>query len=266
MKPTSRSAVHWFVLVLLAVSLIGSSAVAQATAGVDGRRTLLTREEIQNALTRLDELSRSTAYSSETRSRAQAEARVLRSRLDNGDYQTGDRIWLSVMGEEAATDTFMVTPQTTVALAQFGEVSLRGVLRSELEPHLRQHMAKYIREPIVQARSLLRITVTGDVLNPGFHAVPSEMLVTEAIMSAAGGLGPTAKIENLKIEREGDVLWEGAPLQDALALGRTLDQLSLQAGDRIVVPGDTGGALTALQAVAALVSVPVTILTLIALF
>ena len=38
------------------------------------------------------------------------------------------------------------------------------------------------------------------------------------------------------IERAGERIWTGEHLQQAIADGRTLDQLSLQAGDQIVVP------------------------------
>jgi hypothetical protein len=38
------------------------------------------------------------------------------------------------------------------------------------------------------------------------------------------------------LEREGSPLWKGEALQRALAEGRTLDEMELRAGDRILVP------------------------------
>jgi hypothetical protein len=65
--------------------------------------------------------------------------------------------------------------------------------------------------------------------------MPTERLVTDALM-VAGGPSGNADLKEIKIERGDRPIWRGQPLQDAITEGRTLDQLSVRAGDRIVVP------------------------------
>ena len=64
--------------------------------------------------------------------------------------------------------------------------------------------------------------------------------------------------------RQGE-LWGGEQLQQAIAQGRTLDALNLQAGDRIVVPekGTAAGAQSTVQVISLLVTLPVAIYGLI---
>jgi protein involved in polysaccharide export with SLBB domain len=76
---------------------------------------------------------------------------------------------------------------------------------------------------------------------PGFYLLSSDELLTDALMRAGGPTGD-AKVTSIRIERGDRKIWEGDPLQQAIAEGRTLDQLNLQAGDRIVVPQSGGNA------------------------
>ena len=85
------------------------------------------------------------------------------------------------------------------------------------------------------AESTIRLTISGSVGNPGFHSVPPDRALTDAIM-LAGGPSAVASLRGIYIERAGQRIWTGAYLQQAIADGRTLDQLSLQGGDHIVVP------------------------------
>jgi hypothetical protein len=57
----------------------------------------------------------------------------------------------------------------------------------------------------------------------------------------AGGPTSGAKLLETRIERGKETLWGGEQLQEAIAQGRTLDALNVQAGDRIEVPEKGGG-------------------------
>jgi len=174
------------------------------------------------------------------RAQAASEAAAVRTRLSDGDFQTGDRIALRVDGEQELTDTFTVGSGRALTLPIVGVVPLTGVLRSELEPHLKDAISKYVRDAMVHARSLIRIAVLGEVVRPGFYTLPSEILVTDALM-VAGGPTHDAKVRGVKIMRGDDEVWGGAALQDAMTAGKTLDQMSLVAGDRIEVPARSSG-------------------------
>ena len=123
-------------------------------------------------------------------------------------------------------------------LPEMGEVSLHGVLRSELEGVITKHLATYFRDANVRATSTILITVTGSVANPGFHMVEARRLVTD-VLAEAGGLSGNANLKGIRIERGEDRIWSGDALQDAIIEGRTLDELSLRAGDHVFVPSET---------------------------
>ncbi len=226
----------------------------------------VTRQTLDSLVQQLDATAQSSAYSSSLRSQARREAALIRRRLDEGDFQVGDRIRLVVEGESTLTDTFTVAPGRVLALPAIGNISLAGVLRSELTPYLTHAIGQYVRNPVVRARSQIRITVTGAVARPGYYTVPTEALVDDVLMMA-GGPSPTAILTEARIERGRETLWDGEHLQQAIAEGRTVDGLNLQAGDRIVIPerSAVSGVASAdmwIRVIGALVTLPITIYAL----
>lgn len=221
-----------------------------------------TREELQRLLARYDSAAGSTAYTPAFRERARHEAGLVRTRLQQGDFQVGDQVALTVEGEPTLTATFTVQGGRVLRLPTLGEIPLAGVLRSELDEHLRRQISRYIREPVVTARSLVRISITGQVRQPGFYVVPAESLLSDALM-AAGGPSATAKLSAIRVERGAERVWEGEPLRQAMVEGRTLDQMSIRAGDQVVVPAEGGprgsGALRAITALPAALLAVVTL-------
>jgi protein involved in polysaccharide export with SLBB domain len=151
-------------------------------------------------------------------------------------FQVGDRILLRVEGDSALSDTFTVVAGPALRLPNIGEVSLAGVRRADLEAHLTRELGRYINDPVLQARALIRVSVVGEVARPGYYAVPIDLVLTDALM-LAGGATKDARVERLSIQRGNSSLWSGDPLQTAIARGATLDELGMRAGDRIQVPG-----------------------------
>lgn len=150
-------------------------------------------------------------------------------------FQTGDRILLSVEGDSVLSDTFTVVAGPALRLPNIGEISLTGVSRAQLEPYLARELGRYIKDAVVNARALIRISVMGQVAKPGFYAVPIDLVMPDALM-IAGGATQDARLEKLQILRGSSVRWGGSALQAAIARGATLDELGVRAGDRIEVP------------------------------
>jgi len=261
------------VIRVLLLVVIAAAATAPANPAVgqedwDPRRVYMTRVQLQDLLDRLELTAQSSAYSGTLRARTRIEADLVRERLRDGDFKVGDRILLEVESEPTLTDTFTVAQGRLVNLPLIGEVDLAGLLRAELEAHLTEFVGTFLREPTVHARSLIPITITGAVGRPGFYTVPSELLLTDAI-NVAGGLNPTAEITDIEIERGNERIWEGERLQDAIAAGQTLDQLSLAAGDRINVPAQgtgLGGSYQTMRAIGFILAIPAMIAGLISIF
>jgi len=188
--------------------------------------TLATRERLTAELARLE---------SQHKNGATAQAALIRDRLENGDFQMGDRILIRVDGEPQLSDTFTVEAGPALELPQLGAVQLHGVLRAELASYLQTQLARYLRNPVVQVQPLLRFVVEGDVGRPGYYSATPRQTLTD-VLAQAGGFGARAKPSGMRVERGGELIWSGRPLQDALAHGYTLDQLNLRAGDRLSVP------------------------------
>jgi polysaccharide export outer membrane protein len=228
---TSRAA-----LAAAAFLLLGAGAgAAQQAPDSAAARVQVTRAQLEDLLRQLEESSQSPAYSSSMRARSRVEANLLSARLEQGDFQVGDRIRLTVDQEPTLSDTFTVATGRVLNLPGIGGIPLAGVLHSELNGYLTTQIGRFVRNPVVHAKSLIRVAVLGAVAKPGYYTVPTEALVSDVVMQAGGPIA-TAKLQETKIERGSETLWDGERLQQAIAEGRTLDALSLQAGDRIDVP------------------------------
>jgi len=217
-KAASRS---WRLVGLLALG-IWANAQAQ-NQPVDTRRPLATREELEALKARL-----------KPDQRVYAEAVALQERLTNGDFKVGDRIWLVVEGEKELSDSLTVTENVSLQLPGMPDVSLRGVLRSELEDHIRKVLSQFIREPVVHATPLIRLSVLGQVARPGFISVPAMALVSD-VVTAAGGLTPNSDLGKTQVVRGGQVIMPAASVDRAIASGATLDRLNLHSGDQLVI-------------------------------
>jgi polysaccharide biosynthesis/export protein len=192
-------------------------------------------------------------------------AAAIRSRLAEGDFAVGDRVFLTVEGEKELSDTFAVGPGHVLTLPVVGDVSLAGVLRSELQGYLTRRLKRNLRDPVVRAIAFVRLSVQGAVAHPGYYEIPASAALPDALM-AAGGTTQKAKVHDIRIERDGKVLTEGRALQQLIAEGRTIDEAGLLAGDELIVPTQGASAGEVLRFGAFLLGIPVTIFSLTRLF
>lgn len=163
------------------------------------------------------------------------QAERIRARLRDGDFRTGDAILLHVEGEDALSDTLVVSPGRVLRVSGIGAIPLTGVLRSELESHLTATLARYLKDPVIRTSLLIRLAVSGEVQAPGFYVMPRDALLSEALMTA-GGPTREAAVEEVSIERGDERLWDADDVRTGIAEGRTLAHFDLRSGDRLVVP------------------------------
>jgi len=248
---------------------------AQGSGDDTARRLLATRTELEARLNVLRDMARTGGGPDWLL----AESTVVRMRLDQGDFRSGDRVLLTVQDpapmrgppdprgavkseEQQLSDTFTVGGGQELLLPVVGRVGLKGVLRSELEPTLVREITRFIRDPVVHAQALISVGVTGEVARPGYYAVPGDAVVA-MLLTAAGGPTKDAQMNKLKLDRAGKTLWEGNEFRRAIAEGRTLEDLRVQAGDQLIVPTNKHSDIYGpLRFVAVLLSIPVTIYTL----
>lgn len=213
------------------------SPVAPAATQTAPTRQYETREQLENQI-RLAESQKRTS-----------DVWLLRSRLERGDFQEGDRIVLVLDGSamQPSMDTLQVRTGKTIQFPQMGELSLNGVLRSELTDKVRQHLARYLTTPIVRATPLLSIAVVGSVMAPGFHYAPADVVLRDVIMRAGGPVGD-ADLSKIVIRRGGEIIWHEKDVRVALTDGLSLDGLHLRAGDEIFIPKRRNFQMTTLVA------------------
>jgi protein involved in polysaccharide export with SLBB domain len=162
--------------------------------------------------------------------------------LEKGDFQDGDRIVIVLQGNALMPKDFVGVSDTNTVRAgrrlefpRMADLSLDGVLRSELNDKLTEHFARYVISPSVRSTPLLRIAVLGTVGKPGYVYTLADAPLSDLIMQA-GGPGSTANMAGIQIRRGADVIWNDQDTRAALADGMSLDRLHLRAGDEVYIP------------------------------
>ena len=150
------------------------------------------------------------------------------------DFHVGDKIALTVDGPLAIRDTATVREGLIIRLSGVGDISMAGVKRADVQKYLTQEISKFIKDPIVHATALVRISVLGQVMRPGFYTVPSDALLGDVVMMA-GGPTTTADLNRTVVQRSGQDVKTREQISGALASGATIDQMQIAPGDALVI-------------------------------
>jgi hypothetical protein len=238
-------------LAFVALGLIASGRAAAAQSRLnDPSRDLETRPMLEAQMREAEAQHRT------------AEAFLLRSRLQRGDFQDGDRIVVALLGAMNFNDTITVRAGRMLPLPKMDDLPLEGVLRSELTGKLSSHLARYLRDSSVRATPLLRVAVLGAVRSPGYYYTGADVLLSDVIMKAGGPAG-NADVQNMTIRRNGDTIWGAKDTRTAMSDGLSLDRLHMRAGDEVYVAEEHHFSWsTVFQASAAVLGVVVAIVTL----
>lgn len=213
---------HFAFAVVFALSALPAASAAQSGTASTVNPTFETRAQLETH-----------AQTAQAEGR-DLDARLIRHRLNAGDFQDGDRVFVTVRGPGGFSDTLVVRSGRQLELPQIPPVPLTGVLRSELQSRLAAHLAKYLRDPVVVARPLLRIGILGHVTRPGYYYTAADLPLTDVLM-AAGGPTPEADVTKVSVRRVGEIIMDERKTRTALTAGRSLDNLHLQAGDELQV-------------------------------
>jgi protein involved in polysaccharide export with SLBB domain len=210
---------------LFAAGLQGQSVVASGAQRA-------TRSEL---VARVAELERTTApgnLSGVARTRAVAELSAIRNRLQDGDFRVGDRFVVTLRQEAVLSDTVSVRDSLNITIAGLPDVSLTGVLRSELDERIGSHVARFLRNSIVRTGVLTRIAILGAVQSPGFYYASPDRPISDVLM-LAGGPAPAANLNEVEISRNGITILRSKDSRRAVRDGRTIEQLDVQSGDEV---------------------------------
>lgn len=237
---------------------------AQQSDSATAARLTVTRDTLNAILQRVDSAVGPDSTKGDDHLRALS--RLIHGRLSRGDFQAGDRVRLQVDSEPQLSDTFPVGPSQELVLPVVGVVSLHGVLRSELQDDMTREIGRYLRDPVVRAWPLIRVSVVGEVNKPGYYLLPPTSVVSD-VLTAAGGPSQSAVVEKMWVERNGNHILEGQDLEQTIAAGRTLDDADIRPGDKFVVPAQgISNTFEIVRTVSILLSIPLTIYALTQIF
>lgn len=236
MRWLDRTTTHlrvWALLVAVVSGLPGRL-TAQDSVPVEPKRPLATRAELQLALDEADKIANSDAFSPSFRQEKRDEAAVLRERLLEGDFFVGDQLNISLVGDSGFSGTYTIQFGRMLTLPGLPDVPMKGVLRSEVQDYVTQQVGRFIKDPQLKVRPLIRLTFMGGIGRPGFYQMDADILLSDALMQA-GGIGNSTELKRSEVKRSGEKIIEGDAIEKGVIEGITLDQLNLRAGDEITV-------------------------------
>lgn len=220
---------------LLLVSLVGVASMGAQAAGrpVTSQTLDATRTELTRRLDSLLHVDSTRGKATERRERRN-EIVSLRTRLTDGDFRPGDRFIIDFGDPTRRADTVVVRDSSNVSVSNWPAFTLRGVLRSELQPAMMRYVGTYFREPRFRISPLTRFSVVGGVARPGVYNMEPAQPLSDALM-LAGGIGPTARNDGITVYRGDSRLLSEKQVAEAMRTGATFEQLGIQPGDQIRV-------------------------------
>jgi len=102
-----------------------------------------------------------------------------------------------------ATQNFLIDADGTIDYPVLGKIKLAGLSRKEATDLIKEKLQSYIDKPIVNIRILnFKITVLGEVRNPGTFTIPNERITLLEALGYAGDLAITGLRTNILVIRE----------------------------------------------------------------
>jgi polysaccharide export outer membrane protein len=98
---------------------------------------------------------------------------------------------------------YLVDQDGNIQIPLIGTMKVAGYTTSEISKKLQTNLLTYLKEPLVNIRLLnFKISVLGDVLNPGVFTVQNERITLPEALSLSGDLNITAIRTNVLLIRE----------------------------------------------------------------
>ena len=145
--------------------------------------------------------------------------------------QPGDVLSIQVWPDETLSGDFPVEESGHVFVPILGAIDVGGVSLDEVRLKLREGYGTAMRSPVVTITPLFRVSVLGEVRQPGLFQVDPTMTLHQVI-SLAAGFGDDAKENEVQVARGDSILEIGSPLAPT--------GFDLRSGDRIIVPKKRG--------------------------
>ena len=165
----------------------------------------------------------------------------------------GDAIRVQVWREADLSGTFAVDDRGSVTLPLLGEREVTGLGPSALRDGLLSDYRQFLQNPSIEVTVLRRLSILGEVRNPGLYPVDATVSLSDAL-AMAGGVAPNGNKNDIRLVRGSNVIRQD--LDAATIVGIS----DIRSGDKIVVgekswlarnPGAFFGSLIAAGAIIA---------------
>ena len=237
MKPaTPNTPRRWVAAVatMIALHLTYAAAATGQSLSNDARAAGASRSELEALSTSLQRVLKGDSLIHSLRDSLNAQAQEIDHRLRDGDFAAGDRIVLHVQGEQTLNDTLTIRSEQLLTLPGYPDLSLHGVLRSELRDRVQAHLARFLRDPQFSVTPLIRVAVVGEVTRPGFYSLAPDARIADAIMLAGGPTG-NGDLGRLTLSHGGRPLLAEGQMREIVARGLSLDLAGVIPGDEVIV-------------------------------
>lgn len=140
----------------------------------------------------------------------------------------GDAVKVQIWREPDLSGDFTVNQEGIVVFPLLGERDVTGVSGPQLEERLEAEYREYLVNPSIDVTVLRRISILGEVRNPGLYPVDATFTLTDAL-ALAGGVSPTGDENDIRLIRDGRIVRQ--TLDETVMIGSA----QIQSGDQIVV-------------------------------
>jgi polysaccharide biosynthesis/export protein len=166
--------------------------------------------------------------------------------------KTGDRVAIRILGFPDLSGEQNISADGSINLPLVGRIEVLGLSSESAAERIANALLPYVRRPQVSLTlvtpSSLRISVTGEVLNPGPRSIllseenSNTVRLSDALI-AAGGITPNANLRSVTIRRQPQGVLHGleslfaeVDLWEAIQTGNLSKDPIIFSNDEIVVP------------------------------
>ncbi|MDX1747523.1 MAG: SLBB domain-containing protein, partial [Halobacteriales archaeon] len=136
---------------------------------------------------------------------------------------------IAVWQRPGLTGVFTVAPDGTLLHPLYRQVQVAGIPVDDIEPRLRDFLARFEADPQIVVQPLYKVAVSGVVMTPALYDVPPGTTVSEVVLRA-GGVIDQDQADDVVLVRDGRTV--GVDLTNpADAAARQ----AVQSGDQILV-------------------------------
>jgi polysaccharide export outer membrane protein len=143
--------------------------------------------------------------------------------------QRGDKIKVSVYGEDNLNGVYDIDPSGSISLPLAGSVRAAGRTKLELQRDItRRYKSEYLQDPkvTVEIASFRPFYIMGEAEKPGEYPYRSGLNLLSAV-TTAGGFTYRASRSTVLIQHFGENVWREYPLSSSIAIAP---------GDHIRIP------------------------------